>query len=119
MTAQDVVIVVGVVTTSVVTIVNAIGLHWGKKDTRRRLNRVNQRLMKAEDSRFRVARAITGQLDEAKSKLEIVEQNTNGNITKLMERVAQIESGMTKALAEKHPDNKDKMMVDAINGKPS
>ena len=59
MTTQDAILIIGVVTTSVVSIVNTVGLYWGKRDTRRRINRVNQRLMKAEDTRYNVARTIT------------------------------------------------------------
>ena len=115
MTTQDVVIIIGVSTTSIVSIINTIGLFWGKRDIKKRLNRANQRLMKAEDSRFHVARALSGQLDEAHKKLNVVEANTNGNITKLMDRVATLEAGMTKAAAEPKPEDKDKILIETVN----
>lgn len=117
MTTQDIVIIIGVTTTSVVTIVNTIGLFWGKSPINKKINRANVRLLQAEDSRYNVARNITGRLEEAKRKLETVEENTNGNLTKALERITQIENALAKALAANDSKEKDKIIVDDMNSK--
>jgi shikimate kinase len=73
MTAAEWVMIIGVITTSVVTIINAFALHWGHKE-------VNTKLDTAAKDR-----------SEVKSTLNQVQDNTNGRISSLMNRVKELE----------------------------
>ena len=114
MTTPDIILVVGVMTTSAVSIINAIGLYWGKKEIRRKLNNANIRLLRAEDHRYQIGRDVNKHLEEASQKLEKVQENTNGNLTKLLDRVEKIEKGMTLAMALPDPEDKNKAIADAM-----
>lgn len=114
MDVSQAITLVAAISTSIISIIHAIGFYWGRKDLKKRVNRANLRLMKAEDSRFHVARRLEQHFSETKQKLNTVEENTNGNLTKAIDRIAALESTVTKALAAKDPEEKDKLIIEAV-----
>ena len=80
----ELIVVIGVVTTSFVSIISAFGQFWGKNSQ----SNVVKKLDDAEIDR----NAVKKKLDDTHQKVENVQENTNGRLTAASKRIAELEA---------------------------
>lgn len=103
---------IAAVTASIISIIHVIGFYWGRKELKNQVIAARRQLSLAEDHRFQVARKFDKHFEETKQKLSTVEENTNGNLTKALDRIAHLEEIVAKALEAKEAKEKDEIMVE-------